>query len=568
MSKTAYLFETRSVQNFIFEGGKLRDMIAASDQLDALCNEPLSHVLKTCQLKENENIWFSRKAGGAIYAILDSLDKAKELRALWSFYVRKHFPGVEIVQVIHTAETIHQAMAKALNMMAQQRNLLTAQYPAPGPLVRRSPRTSQPVTRWDRTRSEWIDEATRLKHKDKKTADSLVPKFIPSDKRYDPYQWPVNLEQDVGDFPFIKDDRGVALIHADGNGIGELLMVLGKVVEVIAKKAQSETQNSDLCYIKLFRQFSNAMEEATQAAAQDAMQTVFSALPSQTSKIPARPMVLGGDDLTLLIRADLALPFASEFCSAFARQTEEKLADLYNTAREQFGSDTIEVEGQTYNINRLKTLTACAGIAFIKANQPFLQAHDLAESLCKEAKNQSRQVLADEHALIPASISFHQVSSALIERVSEIKAHEWTITCDTAEQNNNPDDAKKRYLSMGAYGFNSDLPEFKNLQALANLFEDEGLNRSGLRQVATLLKEDTDKAQQRYARWRDIERAKESKDTKTPLLDRYDELMSQLCTINNKTEIPFDTATQKSPLVDLLLLTYLPKAPVTEGEAA
>jgi len=575
MSRTAYLFETRSVQSFIFEGGKLRDMVTASDQLDALCNEPLSHVLQTCKLVENDNIWFSRKAGGAVYAILDSLDKAKELRALWSFYVRKHFPGVEIVQVIETAETVHQAMTAALEKMAQQRNILTAQYPAPGPLVRRSPRTANPVTEWDDSRKEWndsrkewIDEATRLKRKEKKTKDSLVPKFIPDGKNYIADQWPINLEHDGGDFPFIKDDRNVALVHADGNGIGELLMVLGKVVETIAGKANSEEENSDLIYVTLFREFSNAMEEATKAAAQDAMQTIFKTLPSDAEKIPARPMVLGGDDLTILIRADLALPFASEFCSAFARQTEEKLAGLYTTVREQLGSDTIEVKGQTYNINRLKSLTACAGIAFIKSNQPFLQAHDLAEDLCKEAKRQSRHVLTDKHALIPASISFHQVSSALIEKVKEIKTHEWAISIKKDESNENtPNNTNTRYLAMGAYGLDADLPAFSHLQELASLFGDKGLNRSGLRQVATLLKEDPDKAQQRYARWRDIEKSKQSKVTKEPLLDRYDQLISQLCTISNPAEIPFDSTSLKSPLVDLLLLTYLPKTPDAKGEA-
>lgn len=564
MSRTAYLFETRSVQSFIFAGGKLRDMVTASDQLDALCSEPLSHVLQTCDLVENENIWFSRKAGGAVYAVLNSLDKAKELRALWSLYVRKHFPGVEIVQVIETADTVHQAMTSALEKMAQQRNLLTAQYPVPGPLVRRSSRTSQPVTAWDETRSEWVDEATRLKREDKKTKDSLVPKFIPNDESYSANQWPVNLEQESGDFPFIKDDRGVALIHADGNGIGELLMVLGRVVEIMANSASSEAENSDLIYIELFRKFSNAMEEATQAAAKDAMKTVFSVLPHNADKIPARPMVLGGDDLTILIRADLALPFATEFCSAFAKQTKEKLADLYSTVRAQFGSDTIEVEGQTYNINRLESLTACAGIAFIKSNQPFLQAHDLAESLCKEAKTQSRQALAHSHALIPASISFHQVSSALIEKVSEVETHEWTVTLGKEGQN----EPQKYYLAMGAYGLESALPAFSHLQEMANLFGEEGLSRSGLRQVATLLKEDPDKAQQRYARWRDIEKAKKSKETETPLLDRYDELMSQLCAINDKTQIPFDAVSRKSPLVDLLLLTYLPRTPDAKGAAA
>ncbi|WP_372737043.1 hypothetical protein [Neptunomonas sp.] len=559
MSRTAYLFETRSVQSFIFEGGKLRDMVAASDQLDALCGKPLKDVLETCQLSENENIWFSRKAGGAVYAILSDPAKAEELRSLWSFYVRKHFPGVEIVQVIETAETVPEAIKNALEKMAQQRNILMAQHPVPGPLIRRSPRTAQPVVKWDHSRCEWVDDATRIKREKKQAPASLVPKFIPAGKTFKPEQWPINLEPKEGDFPFINDDRGIALIHADGNGIGELLMVLGKVIETVVSLATEQGKSSDLLYVELFRKFSNAMEAATQAAAKDAMQAVFASIPAEDSTIPARPLVLGGDDLTILIRADLALPFAAEFCTAFAQQTAEKLADLYQTVRDELGRDQVEIEGQTYHINRLKVLTACAGVAFIKSNQPFLQAHQLAESLCKEAKSQSRQAIsaADQGTLMPAAIAFHQVSAALIEEVKEIRKHEWSITINKSQKE----------LAMGAYGLDCNLPEFTKLQQLADLFGKEKLNRSGLRQVATLLKEDTDKAQQRYARWRDIEAAKTCTDNK-PLLEQYDQLLAAICSLESKHKIPFDSVTGKSPLVDLLLLTYLPTVPNTEGEAA
>jgi hypothetical protein len=34
-----YLFEVRSIQSYLFAGGKLRDMMAASDMVDRLCGE-------------------------------------------------------------------------------------------------------------------------------------------------------------------------------------------------------------------------------------------------------------------------------------------------------------------------------------------------------------------------------------------------------------------------------------------------------------------------------------------------------------------------------------------------
>ncbi|PIE40277.1 MAG: hypothetical protein CSA51_01575 [Gammaproteobacteria bacterium] len=557
MSKTAYLFETSQIQRFIFEGGKLRDMVAASDQLDSLCGDPLSQVLETCGLVEDENIWFSRKSGGAIYAILNNEEKARELQSLWSFYVRKHFPGIRIVQVIKTAESIEKAMKLALESMLQSRNLIQAQYPVPGPLMRRSPRTGEAVVKWDSSRKEWIDESIRLKRFGVKPHSSLVKKFTPDNQPYREHAWPVNFEPSEGAFPFLNEDRTIALIHADGNGLGELLIVLGKVAAAASKSADDE-----FLYINLFRKFSNAIEASTQAAAKDAMQTLFDMLPENTAEhsvIPARPLVLGGDDLTILIRADLALPFTVKFCEAFSEHTEKELAGLYADAQKYLNDAQASGEKQAYNLNRLKKLTACAGVAFIKANQPFMQAYYLAESLCEEAKNQSRSVLSAEntHDLIPASLAFHKVSAALIEPVSAVRRHEWQV-----EVNRQPCE-----LAMGVYGLHCDLPDFYTLQNLANLFGDSKLNRAGLRQVATLLKEDPDKAQMRYARWRDIEAAKKD-DSGKSYLDQYDTMLATLCDIEQNDKIPFDKSSGKSPLIDLLLLINLAIDPRNQEAAS
>ncbi len=545
MSKTAYLFETRSIQNFIFAGGKLRDMVSASDQLDALCETPLSQVLAACEIHEDQDMSFSRRAGGAFYAVLNSAAKAKELQNLWSLYVRKHFPGIEIVQTIATAESTPEAMQAALQHMAQQRNYLSVTHPVTAPLLRRSPRTAQAVVEWDRQRHEWIDEPTRLKraYERQERRSSLTAKFTPESHSAGDVQWPDNLDKAEGRFPFLAGDQGIAIVHADGNGIGELLMTLSEVVNHIASK----TPGDDQLYTQLFKRFSDALKQATEAAAKQAMQQVFATLPGTGATLPVRPLVLGGDDLTLLIRADLALPFATTFCTAFGEQTQVGLEGLYHEVCDKLGSD------HPVDVSRLKALTACAGVAFIKANQPFLQANLLAESLCGEAKAQARRAVQTKPgALIPATIAFHQVSAAMIEQLGEVRRHEWQVDID----------GEHKELAMGAYTLDDgiDMPKFNTLRELAALFGkgEQKLNRNGLREVASLLKEVPAKAQQRYARWREMEQQKPG------LLSKYDELLEEFG-IQSAAKLPFNSH-HKSPLVDLLLLTQLPQTP--QGDSA
>ena len=56
-----------------------------------------------------------------------------------------------------------------------------------------------------------------------------------------------------------------------------------------------------------FKNFSQLLDKATVQAAVNAYNQVNSGTKSDV--IPMRPIVLGGDDLTVICRADLAVPY-------------------------------------------------------------------------------------------------------------------------------------------------------------------------------------------------------------------------------------------------------------------
>jgi len=72
------------------------------------------------------------------------------------------------------------------------------------------------------------------------------------------------------------------------------------------------------------------------------------------------------------------------------------------------------------NFHDLKTvlpeqITACAGIAYIKASQPFYQGYHLAESLCKYAKNFAKEHVKQNDP-VPSCLAFHRITTSIIDK--------------------------------------------------------------------------------------------------------------------------------------------------------
>ena len=168
-----------------------------------------------------------------------------------------------------------------------------------------------------------------------------------------PEVWPRDMEPDVdreGVFPYRTDRQGnptsryVALVHADGNGLGQVLRSLHE------QPADSET------YLNRFREFSDALDAATWAAAVTACRAHLLSDPEtweDFETLPARPVILGGDDLTFIVRADLALPFTRCFLEAFEKETANRLA-------------ACDIPGLE------RGLTACAGLAYLRSQSALL----------------------------------------------------------------------------------------------------------------------------------------------------------------------------------------------------
>ncbi|QQM67647.1 hypothetical protein [Actinomyces weissii] len=201
------------------------------------------------------------------------------------------------------------------------------------------------------------------------------------DERY-PSAPPVPDElQGAQDAPLSK----VAVIHIDGNGVGAIMLNLDLAMQRVAPEdfktaTGCERKDSDAtrCFVLAVSQ---RLDQAVTAAFAQAWADVArwaSANPADPAAgfqvAPVVPVILGGDDVTVITSGDYALPFAASFLKHFEQNTG---ADVLLRHLHAVGQESVTGPGP---------MTAAAGVAIVRRNFPFHVAYDLAERLVKRAK--------------------------------------------------------------------------------------------------------------------------------------------------------------------------------------
>jgi len=150
---------------------------------------------------------------------------------------------------------------------------------------------------------------------------------------------------DIDDFFDVVEWVGV--VHADGNGLGGVFQRAGELLADARAVAK--------------------LSERVQAAADVAFRAAALAVPVGGRGAPLVPLVVGGDDLTVLVDGAAALPFARAYLDGFGAAT----------ARDELIRTVTGGRG----------LTAAAGVAVVKPHFPFSSAYGLAAQLCRNAKD-------------------------------------------------------------------------------------------------------------------------------------------------------------------------------------
>lgn len=174
-------------------------------------------------------------------------------------------------------------------------------------------------------------------------------------------------------FKDIGDD--IAIVYADGNAMGKLI-----------KKIDDKND-----YEKFARITDSSIREAC-------YETLAKTFHERESKFPADILLLGGDDLIVVIKAKNAVQFAYDVSTRFNELSIEKLKD--------------EKADKLLKLTENRGLTISVGISIAKANYPFRILLEQSEELLKLAKKSGTEEFSKENnnkdiCYSPSYIDFH-----------------------------------------------------------------------------------------------------------------------------------------------------------------
>ncbi|OLO93393.1 hypothetical protein BKH09_00400 [Actinomyces naeslundii] len=186
-------------------------------------------------------------------------------------------------------------------------------------------------------------------------------------------------DADSGDYTFLSK---VAVIHIDGNGVGGIMKDLNDSKDRVAPAEFQEEIGCGRDDPDALRRFLLAVNERLQNAVEHAFAAAWTRIDELSHRddgqagrehaaISVVPVILGGDDVTVITSGDYALPFAAAYLRYYEEATGNDPILRYLTPPE--GQDT-------------GAMTAAAGVAIVKRNFPFHIAYELAEKLVERAK--------------------------------------------------------------------------------------------------------------------------------------------------------------------------------------
>lgn len=209
----------------------------------------------------------------------------------------------------------------------------------------------------------------------------------------------------MGDFVFPREldhlgqkkekENEIAVVHIDGNNMGkrfqecdtlEKRSLLSKNVGVKVQAAFRSLLKEIIDKYEIYKTFLNLEP--------DVLEKGETGKPKK-KEVPILPFVLGGDDITFVCNARMALTFVQKFMGYLADK--------------DIGG--VELE-----------FASCAGIAIVPTSYPFFRAYELAEQVCGVAKKASRKLESEPSSWIDFAI-LHGEQAPTIE---QIRAQEYT----------------------------------------------------------------------------------------------------------------------------------------------
>jgi len=182
-----------------------------------------------------------------------------------------------------------------------------------------------------------------------------------------------------------RDTDHIGFIHADVNDLGAFL--------------ETQTSLSDI------EKLGATVERTVEEALMDAVHKVR--LEPKHQCWPFLIIILGGDDVTLIVPARRAVPLANQLCLSFEEKIKQVLGEITNDHGQKVGQ-----------------LALSAGVVVSKPKHPAYALADLAEGLTKSAKRLSHELKVAGHGPVP-TLDFQVIHTPTANPIEEAREEEY-----------------------------------------------------------------------------------------------------------------------------------------------
>lgn len=431
---TVTVLDTTGIQPYIFGSNRLRENIGASYLVSEATDDWVRNALDTLKAKIKQKIYafdpekqpeakpyiednelaaeLVYAGGGNTLLLFSDKQYAVQFTQILSKRILEEAPGINLVAVHEEFDWDNQSLYDVVqNLMkndldAKKRSRIPS-APLLGLGVTATCRSTQLVAvkmsepfEDDQPFliSTEIDAKLKVVHQ---ANDNLQKMFATS---LGSYEFPLRIDymgRSEGDSSY------VAVIHADGNGMGKRFQKFGENLSnrnyIIAMRQLSHSVNQ--AGIDALKEVVEILVKSIKVDA-DGKRKVKGEFEIKDNYLPFRPLVYGGDDITFVCDGRLGLELAAIFLQEFEKQL---------------------IVG---NENGKNPLTACAGICVVKTHYPFARAYQLSEDLCRKAK----KFVKDEEKGDFSALDWHLAASGLSGSISEIRDREYRVKFPDSEK--------------------------------------------------------------------------------------------------------------------------------------
>ena len=377
------VFGTASIQRYIFQSNRLKENIGASHLAKYWFEGGLIAAIQQTGRSVDTTTWDAYKknpsiplteipegitedvnliyiGGGNAALVCRSPEIANEVVKAWSRQLLEQAPGLRVaVGYGKVDDSLTEAYRVALkDLVCREEALPFGSTLYSLPVVRTCTTTGLPasvLSKEENNVNEWISQSAARKReqvgsKERPSAaqNTITEEFksvLKAGQRF-----AIELDKLGGR----EGQSHIAVVHADGNGMGEQL------IELV------NSAKNDVDFLHHIRAFSASVSSLSQKALKETLQYLQDALPLEGLSLsknifPLRPIVYGGDDLTFVCDGRVGLDLAAFYLKKFS-------------------------EGSIRFCGQDRSIDACAGVVIVPTKFPFARAYHFAEDLCGSAK--------------------------------------------------------------------------------------------------------------------------------------------------------------------------------------